>query len=86
MKAREIIVGDQHAAIGSGPSLQSFRARMIVDRRSIEVFAQDGTTAIAAPFARSVGPFEMKIEADGGELEITELSIARLRPSWDPAR
>ena len=65
------------------PSGDLLKLRVLVDRGSIEVFADGGRVAMsiaAIPVEKSV---EVEAIATGGELKVKNFSISRLLSAWE---
>jgi beta-fructofuranosidase len=76
--------GGVHAAPVALPEGRTLLLRVLVDRSSVEVFAQDGSVVLTDrvyPAPASVG---VAIEASGGAARLVRLNAWRLAPAYSP--
>jgi len=57
------------------------KMRILLDRSSIEVFGNDGRVSMSSCFVPGKGE-ELEIFAHGGEAEVVELAINKLKSAW----
>ena len=62
--------------------LRSLRLRILADRTSIEVFADGGTTLVAAGVVLRPEDQEVRLFARGGSALVRKVRVSRLRTAW----
>lgn len=84
---RESGVFDFHEAFASvqtvklRPVENSIHLHILLDRCSVEVFANDGETVISDVIFPSISSLGLELFAEGGELKITQLDVFQLTPA-----
>ena len=59
--------------------------RILVDRTSIEVFANDGKVSMSSCFLPDPGKSGLELFADGGSPKILSMTVYELKPAWAKA-
>lgn len=65
------------------PQDNKISLEILVDRSSIEVFANNGQTAVSNCFTPAEGADELKLFTNGGEIEVNRLDIYEMESAWD---
>jgi sucrose-6-phosphate hydrolase SacC (GH32 family) len=65
------------------PGDDKVRLRVLVDRGSVEVFAQDGAAALVVPHAAAAGDRSVEAFARGGEARLGRLEVHALKSAWE---
>ncbi len=74
------------SAFGRTVSLPAFqgplRLRMLIDRTSIEIFANDGRIVMSYCFVPDLDDYGLSLRCEGGSATVADLEIHELKPIW----
>ena len=69
---------DREVELAPAPGTGSIALRMLVDRNSIEIFADAGAVALAFSFLPRAAHTSPRLSATGGTARIASLSVSEL--------
>jgi sucrose-6-phosphate hydrolase SacC (GH32 family) len=76
--ARRLFCMDREVELSTDPGNGSITLRMLVDRNSIEIFADAGATTLACSFLPHIGKTGLRLTAAGGTARIVSLNVCEL--------
>jgi sucrose-6-phosphate hydrolase SacC (GH32 family) len=79
-RKKELHVGAHRVSVKEGKQ----RLTVLVDRTSVEVFADDGLTYVPMPFVAKAGEQGVSLFVKGGAAKVTALEIHELGSAWSP--
>jgi fructan beta-fructosidase len=62
------------------------RLRVLVDRASLEVFANGGAVSITTPFTPPAADRGLELYAENGTARVVSLRVWRMKSAWEGAR
>jgi fructan beta-fructosidase len=78
---RQLLICKQHQA-ALKPVDGTIRLRVLVDRGSVEVFANGGRVAMSVGAVPDAAKREVALNVKGGEVRIESLVVHELRSAW----
>ena len=81
-EARAQVLRCQNAAVALAPVRNRIEFRILVDRTSLEVFANDGRATMAFGCHPQANDRAVLISAEGGAGRLIDLTVHELRPIW----
>ena len=64
------------------PIDDKIKLEILVDRTSVEVYANDGQTVVSNCFTPDEGSEDVVLFTNGGELEVVQLDIYKMESIW----
>jgi len=84
------VAGQKLTALGRSAALpvqgKRLKLEILVDRTSVEVFADDGRVSMSSCFLPKADAPALALHARGGGARVVSLAVQPLRPAWKKAK